>query len=102
MCIYGLRKSLDDAPFALFSVASPRPMFSNSHVLEIWKAEFREIYRWGGLFDLVMHPQITGRPSRIAMLREMVGFICSFPGVWCATGAQVAEAWAGLEAEGKV
>tara|TARA_Y100000815_G_scaffold31256_1_gene26092 strand:+ start:602 stop:1435 length:834 start_codon:yes stop_codon:yes gene_type:complete len=94
--------SLDDAPFALFSVASPRPMFPNSHVLEIWKAEFREIYRWGGLFDLVMHPQITGRPSRIAMLREMVGFIRTFPGVWFATGAEVAEAWAGLEAEGKV
>ena len=94
--------SLDDAPFALFSIASPRPIFTNSHILEVWKEEFREIYRWGGLFDLVMHPQITGCPSRIALLREMIAFMRSFPDVWFATGAEVAEAWAALEAEGKV
>lgn len=94
--------SLDDAPFALFSIASPRPIFTNSHILEVWKEEFREIYRWGGLFDLVMHPQITGRPSRLALLREMIAFMRSFPDVWFATGADVAEAWAKLEAEGKV
>ena len=62
--------------------------------MEIWQDEFREIYAWGGLFDLVMHPQVTGRPSRIALLREFIAWMQSFPGVWFATGSQVAEAWA--------
>ncbi|MBP0496071.1 polysaccharide deacetylase family protein [Pararoseomonas indoligenes] len=85
--------STDDAPHALFSVKSPRPIFPNSHILEIFQDEFREIYRWGGLYNLVMHPQVIGRPSRIALLREMIGFIKSFPNVWFATGTEVAEAW---------
>jgi peptidoglycan/xylan/chitin deacetylase (PgdA/CDA1 family) len=87
--------SLDDAPHALFSVKSPRPIFPNSHLREIFQDEFREIYRWGGLYNLVMHPQISGRPSRIALLREMIAFIRTFPDVWFATGTQVAEAWSG-------
>ncbi|QDL90529.1 polysaccharide deacetylase [Paroceanicella profunda] len=94
--------SLDDAPHALFSVKSPRPIFPNSHMLELFKDEFREIYRWGGLYDIIFHPQITGRPGRIAMLRELIAFIRTFPDVWITTGAEVAEHWAGLEAEGAV
>lgn len=85
--------SLDDAPFLLFSIKSPRPIFTNEHILSIWKAEFQEIYRWGGLFDLVMHPQAIGRPSRLAMLREFIAFTRRFPNVWYATGTQVARAW---------
>lgn len=85
--------SLDDAPYFLFSIKTPRPIFTNDHVFQVWADEFREIYRWGGLFDLVMHPQVTGRPSRLALLRRMVAFIKSFPDVWFSTGTQVAEAW---------
>ena len=85
--------SLDDAVYALFSVKSPRPIFTSEHMLEIWQEEFREIYRWGGLFDLVMHPQVIGRPSRIAMLREFIAFTKRYPGVWYASGEEVARAW---------
>lgn len=92
--------SLDDAPHALFSVKSPRPIFPNSHIREIFQEEFREIYRWGGLYNLVMHPQVSGRPSRVALLREMIQWIKTFPDVWFATGTEVAEAWsAAHEAE---
>ena len=86
--------STDDAPHALFSIKSPRPIFPNNHILQVFQDEFRELYRWGGLFNLVMHPQVTGRPSRIALLREMIAWIQQFPGVWFATGSAVAEAWA--------
>ena len=85
--------SLDDAPFFLFSIKNPRPIFTNSHVLEIWKDEFSEIYRWGGFFDLVMHPQVIGRPSRIALLRQFIAWMQTFPGVWFARGSEIAEAW---------
>lgn len=85
--------SLDDAPFFLFSIKNPRPIFSNSHVMEIWKDEFSEIYRWGGLFDLVMHPQVIGRPSHIALLRQFITWMQTFPDVWFARGTEIAEAW---------
>jgi peptidoglycan/xylan/chitin deacetylase (PgdA/CDA1 family) len=92
--------SLDDAVFALFSIKNPRPIFTNSHIAEVWQDEFREIYRWGGLFDLVMHPQVIGRPSRIALLREMIAWMRTFPGVWFATGTEVATAWLAAQAKG--
>ncbi|RKK03504.1 polysaccharide deacetylase [Pseudoroseomonas wenyumeiae] len=85
--------STDDAPHALFSIKTPRSIFPNQHILDLFQDEFRELYRWGGLYNLVMHPQVTGRPARVAMLREMIAFIKSFPNVWFATGSQVAEAW---------
>ena len=92
--------SLDDAPFVLFSVARPRTIVSNQQILEVWKDEFREIYRWGGLFDLTMHPQLIGRPSRIAMLREFIAWMRTFPGVWFATAGEIADAWAAQESAG--
>ena len=92
--------SLDDAPYALFSVKSPRPIFTNEHILSVWKQEFMEIYRWGGLINIVTHPQVIGRPSRLAMLREFISFVRRFPDVWIATGEQVASAWAAGEGLG--
>ncbi len=85
--------SLDDAPYLLFSMKNPRAIFTNEHILSVWKAEFDEIYRWGGLFNLVMHPQAIGRPSRLALLREFIAYTRKFPKVWYATGSQAAQAW---------
>ncbi len=86
--------SLDDAPFLISSIKVSRPIFTNEHILSIWQAEFRAIYRWGGLYNLIMHPQATGRPSRIDMLRQHIAYIRGYPGVWFATGEDVAKAWA--------
>ncbi len=85
---------LDDAPFFLFSVKPPnRPISPASHVLQAWQEEFRGLYRYGGLFNLTMHPQFIGRPGRLLMLEELLTYIQSFPGVWFATCRQVAEHW---------
>ena len=89
--------SLDDAPFLLFSIKTPRPIFTNAHIREVWQDEFREIHRWGGFFNLVMHPQFSGRPSRITLLREMIAFIRAQEGAWFATCTEVAEAWIATE-----
>jgi len=89
--------SIDDAPYALFAVRNPRPIMTNSHILEVWLDEFREIYSWGGLVNVVMHPQISGRPSRIAMMRTFIQEVRKLPGVWFARGAEVAEAFVGAE-----
>jgi peptidoglycan/xylan/chitin deacetylase (PgdA/CDA1 family) len=85
--------SLDDAVFMLFSMNVQRPIFTNEHILSIWKKEFEESYNWGGYFCLLMHPQCTGRPSRIAMLREFIQFTRQFENVWYATGGEIAETW---------
>lgn len=86
--------SLDDVPFMVTSIHYQRPMFSNEHILSIWKAEFREIYAEGGLFTLAMHPQAIGRPSRMALLREMLDYISTFDDVFYGTGLEIAKAWA--------
>lgn len=87
--------SLDDAPFMLSSIKAHRPIFTNDHLFDIWTAEFREIYRWGGLFTLVMHPQAIGRPSRLALLRRFIAYTREFPAVWYGRGEEVAQAWLG-------
>jgi peptidoglycan/xylan/chitin deacetylase (PgdA/CDA1 family) len=92
--------TLDDAPYALFSIKNPRPIMTNSHILEVWTEEFKEIYRWGGLVNVVTHPQVIGRPSRLAMLRQFIEFTLRYPGVWYATGEEVAKAWASQETAG--
>ena len=85
--------SIDDAVYMLFSLKNPRSIMTNSHVLQIWQDEFQEIYRWGGLYNLVCHPQVSGRPSRLALLREFIDWVLKFPNVWFATGREVAEHW---------
>ena len=85
--------SLDDAPFALFSIKSPRAIMTNDHIFTVWADEFRAIHRAGGLFNLVMHPQVTGRPSRLDLLRRMIEFIQGYPDVWFCTCEQAAQAY---------
>ena len=82
--------SIDDAPFSLFAIQTPRPISPPGPLLDLWKAEFDELRQWGGLFNLVMHPQFTGRPNRLALLRQFIEYIQSFGDTWIATGDQVA------------
>lgn len=89
--------TLDDWAFGATSLARPKPLYTKSAVLSIWQDEFREIHDWGGLYMLVMHPQITGRPMRLATLRELIAFTRGFDGVWYATADEVATAFTNQE-----
>jgi peptidoglycan/xylan/chitin deacetylase (PgdA/CDA1 family) len=84
---------LDDAPFFLFGGGRARPISSAENAFNVWTEEFRGIYRYGGLFNLTMHPQLIGRPGRVMMLERMIDFMRGFPDVWFATGADVAQYW---------
>ncbi|MGW6239661.1 polysaccharide deacetylase family protein [Streptomyces sp. NPDC055094] len=44
----------------------------------------------GGLFQLTLHPHVIGRRSRALILRELLAYIDSRPGVWFATHEEVA------------
>ena len=65
--------SLDDAAHFWFSNASwDKKISTNSEVLEIWSAELLGIARLGGSCILTLHPQIIGRPGRLALLADFV------------------------------
>lgn len=86
---------LDDAPFFLFRPGpGSRPIQPAQHAFQAWVEEFQGIYRFGGLFNLTMHPQLIGRPGRILMLERLIEHILSYPHVWIATGLEVADYWA--------
>lgn len=86
---------LDDAPFFLFGPGrTSRPIQPAAAALQAWQEEFRGIYHYGGLFNLTMHPQLSGRPGRVLMLQQLIDFIRAFPHVWFATGSEVAAYWA--------
>ncbi len=43
-----------------------------SKVLDLWSAELVAMRRYGSLFNLCCHPFLTGRPSRLEVLRRLV------------------------------
>jgi len=83
---------LDDGPFFAFGLRPNlyRQIFPPSAVLSVWREEFRGIHDVGGLTMLILHPQYTGRPSRLRMLQELVDDMRAAEGVWFTTGAELA------------
>jgi peptidoglycan-N-acetylglucosamine deacetylase len=82
---------LDDAPFFLFtgqrSIEPPGP------VLQSWLTEFEGITALHGVTNFTFHPQIIGRPSRLACLRELVDHVRHTPRVWTAPLAEISAHW---------
>ena len=69
--------TLDDWPFF-----GARPEATPARVEEIWRGEFDALRgRPGAAFVLTMHPQIIGRPARLAMLDRLVAYIKGRDGV---------------------
>ncbi len=82
---------LDDAPHFWFDAASwTKKISTTDEVRQIWQAELEGIGRLGGLCIFTMHPQIIGRPSRLAFLERFVEFVKAQPSVWIATLDEVA------------
>jgi len=91
---------LDDAPYFLMHPRlAPRPMQSPEIVFGIWRDEFLGCYEFGGLFNLVCHPQVIGHPSRLLMLRRLIRLMKRHRGVWWTRATDVATHW--LRREGK-
>ena len=82
---------LDDAPHFWFSGADwSRTIRSVAEVEPIWSEEFDGYRRLGGAYILTMHPQIIGRPSRLALLDRMLARAVEAPDVWVATCEELA------------
>jgi peptidoglycan/xylan/chitin deacetylase (PgdA/CDA1 family) len=82
---------LDDAPHFWFDSTSwTKSIATTGHVRALWQEEFLGIRDLGGSCVFTMHPQIIGRPSRLAFLDSFLSFVTSHSDVWVTTTAQIA------------
>lgn len=68
--------------------------FEADDFLEAAKRQFDQLYAEGAdsgrILCVTLHPHIFGQPQRIHYLDDLLRYIGSFPGVWHATGAEIA------------
>lgn len=86
--------NMDDAPYFSYEPDAGRPgLRSPGEVLEIWKDEFDYLYnRIGeGVYILTLHPQTTGKGSRMLMLERLINYIAEHDNVEFRTLADVAD-----------
>lgn len=58
---------------------------------ELWFLEAQAQHRQGGCWVLTNHPFISGRPSRLHALEQLVEDVKALPGMWVTTLADIAE-----------
>jgi peptidoglycan/xylan/chitin deacetylase (PgdA/CDA1 family) len=82
----------DDQYFSLFPVAGTG--LENADMLaRNWRGEFDAQYRRGRMFSVVLHPQHAGFGHRLELVDRFLAYMMSRPGVWAATGSEIAEHW---------
>ena len=60
-------------------------------LFQLYREEFDGAYQEGTLFVLTLHPFVSGHRAPMQHLNALVGYMKSKPGVWFATGAQIAQ-----------
>lgn len=81
--------SYDDWMHGLSARFSPRSIFPKEHVLSMWKDDLDETREWGAMVTTVLHPQVSGRPMRLRLLREFLTYAKSCEDLWIATGEEI-------------
>ncbi|MCC7274083.1 MAG: polysaccharide deacetylase [Alphaproteobacteria bacterium] len=80
----------DDAVyFSMLRFGGLRPYTPPEGVFDIFRRELEAAHAEGGLFQLTMHPHITGYRSRIWILEEIIRHAQALGGVWFATHADI-------------
>jgi peptidoglycan/xylan/chitin deacetylase (PgdA/CDA1 family) len=86
--------AIDDAMFFSFAWQSSdnasQRITDPDRVLELWWAAFEQQYRQGGYLNICLHPFVSGRALRIAMLERLIARMKTLPGVWFPTCEAVA------------
>jgi peptidoglycan/xylan/chitin deacetylase (PgdA/CDA1 family) len=60
-------------------------------VYDLWWREFEAMHDFGCCFVLTLHPWLSGRPSRVRLLEELVSAMQAKGGVWFARGRELAD-----------
>jgi peptidoglycan-N-acetylglucosamine deacetylase len=86
---------LDDWSYYLYlpMVKLQAPPATPEHTFAVWAAEFDGLYRFGRCFVLTLHPQLTGRPSRLGVLERLIRHIKTRPDVAFLRAIDLAEHW---------
>jgi peptidoglycan-N-acetylglucosamine deacetylase len=80
----------DDAVyFNMNRFAGLRPYTAPSDVFDIFRRELDAAFQEGGIFQLTMHPHISGYRSRVWILEELIRHAKGLGPVWFATHADV-------------
>ncbi len=78
--------AIDDAMFFSFawlgSENAAQRITDPERVFELWWAAFRQQFREGGYLNICMHPFVSGRALRVAMLDRLITRMKTLPGVW--------------------
>ena len=59
-------------------------------VFDLWWREFEAMHDFGCCFVLTLHPWLSGRPSRVRLLEDLVTAMRGKGGVWFARGHEIA------------
>ena len=113
--LYDSGLTADDSPHALIVDGKPSPLielppnvnFEDSVLdpmntftaglvapglmLQSFKDGFDVLYRERTMMVLILHPHISGRPSRIGIFEKLIRYMKEHEGVWFATHRQAAE-----------
>jgi len=82
---------LDDAAHWWFGSADwTKKISTTAEVRAIWEEELLGIRELRGSCILTMHPQVVGRPSRLAFLDAFLGFVTGLERTWIATCDEIA------------
>ena len=86
--------AIDDAMFFSFawmgSGNAAQRITDPDRVEELWWDAFLHQYRQGGYLNICLHPFVSGRALRIAMLDRLIGRMKTLPGVWFPTCGELA------------
>ena len=86
--------AIDDAMFFSFawyaSKNGEQRLSDTDRVFDLWWAAFQQQYRQGGYLNICLHPFVSGRALRVAMLDRLIARMKTLPGVWFATCEEVA------------
>lgn len=89
------RFPLDDAMYFHFGWMGSHPggqhLADPEHVFKIWLSAFHAAYRARGYLRVLVHPFVSGRALRIAMLDRLIVEMKRRPGVWFPTCAEMAD-----------
>ncbi|MEE9198303.1 MAG: polysaccharide deacetylase [Dehalococcoidia bacterium] len=86
---------LDDFGYFAFvpSADVKSAMQDPDSVFQVYAAEFEGAYRYGGVMTMTLHPQVSGRPSRLSALERLIKYARSHPNVAFMRGIDIAEYW---------
>ncbi|MGW1088521.1 polysaccharide deacetylase family protein [Streptomyces sp. NPDC002596] len=73
-----------------------RPIETTRKVHELWWTDIEAHIRYGGLFNLVNHPFVSGRAARVVAMEEMLERLLSDERIWFTTLGEIANFAASL------